>query len=91
MFGSHNISKPSKFKFPRYKNRQMSGLDGTQTMTEICCEILVVWRVLDEYEALAEKPTKVLVGKPAIALIYPPSCARGIPGIEPGFHGKNLS
>jgi len=48
----------------------------------MCCEMLAVWRVLDEYEALAEKP-KLLVGKRANALIYPPSCARGIPGIEP--------
>lgn len=56
-------------------------------MAEICCYILAVWRVLDEYEALAEKPTKVLVGKPVNALIYPPSCAHGIPGFEPGLHG----
>jgi hypothetical protein len=37
---------------------------------------------------LAEKPTKVLAGKPANALIYPPSCAHGIPGIEPGLHSQ---
>jgi hypothetical protein len=56
-------------------------------MTEICCEMLAVWRVLDEYEAQAEKP-EVLVGKLANALMYPPRCAHGIPGIEPGLHGK---
>jgi len=43
-------------------------------VTEICFEILAVWRVLDEYEALAENPTKVLVGNhfycPTNALNY---------------------
>jgi len=31
---------------------------------------------------------KLLVGKPAVTLIYPPSCAHGIPGIEPGLQGQ---
>jgi hypothetical protein len=55
-------------------------------VAEICCEMLAVWKDLDEYEGLAEKP-KVLVGKSAHVLINPPSCAHGIPGIKPGLHG----
>jgi len=49
--------------------------------------MLAVRRLQDDYETVAEKPTKVLVGKPANALIYPPSCAHGIPGFELGLHG----
>jgi hypothetical protein len=88
MFGSYSISKRSKIKVPHCKHKKNVGLGGPQTVTEICCEMLAVWRVLDEYEALAEKPTKVLVGKPANALIYPQSCAHGVHGIEPGLYGQ---
>jgi hypothetical protein len=55
-------------------------------MTDRGCDMRAVWKMLDEYEALAKKP-KVFIGKSARALIYPPNCAHGILGVEPRLDG----